>query len=62
MIDGEEKTYKRGFTIDEYTPWLKKPALKSKRLLGDYVSDYINLPETRSAMNIPSKIQAFTEC
>jgi len=23
-IGGEEKTYKRGYTMDEYAPWMRK--------------------------------------
>ena len=40
-INGEKKTYRRGFTHKEYTPWLKHHNLESV-LLGEYVSDYMN--------------------
>lgn len=55
MINNEKKTYKRGYTIDEYTPWINKSGLQSP-LLGDYVSDYANRADVRKAMNIPDTI------
>jgi len=54
-IGDEIKTYKRGYTIPEYTPWMKRVSLKSP-LLGDSVSDYINREDVRTAMNIPESI------
>ena len=42
-INGEEKTYKRGYTQAEYTPWIKNhPMAQSQMVFGDYVSDYLN--------------------
>jgi len=57
MINGSEKKYKRGYTRSEYTPWapqVKKS--KNEPILGDTVSDYMNLPETRTAFNIPDTV------
>lgn len=45
VIDGVEKTYKRGFTHREYTPWLKKtlgPKPVREQVFGGVVSDYFN--------------------
>lgn len=63
VIDGEEKTYKRGYTMGEYTPWI--PFLKNQEnpvILGDYLTDYMNQPETRTAFNIPTSVQAWEMC
>lgn len=46
MVDGTERTYKRGHTMAERTPWLKTfygeshPALQ--KIVGDGQSDYMN--------------------
>ena len=42
MIDGEERTYRRGYTRSEYTPWLAATKGDDKVILGDYVTDYLN--------------------
>jgi hypothetical protein len=55
MVDGEKKTYKRGMTQAEYTPWMKKQ-VASKHLLGNGVSDYVNRADVRKALNIPTSI------
>jgi hypothetical protein len=57
-IDGEIKKYKRGMLQEEYTPWMKN-TLKSKHLLGNGVSDYVNREDVRKALNIPTTIQAW---
>jgi hypothetical protein len=63
MIGGVEKTYKKGYTFAEYTPWLKNhPGAFSQMVHGDFVTDYINSPEVRAALHIPDDIQAFEEC
>lgn len=62
-IGGVEKTYKRGYTFAEYTPWIKNhPGAFSQRVYGDYVTDYINDPETRSNLHIPEDVPAYEEC
>lgn len=43
MINGEEKFYKAGMTMQEYTPWAKHiTEKKSHPLLGAYLSEYVN--------------------
>jgi hypothetical protein len=56
IINGEVKKYRRGFTMDEYTPWLKGVAAPHPSL-GDGMTDYANLPEVKEAMNIPSFVE-----
>ena len=41
-IDGETRTYKRGYTMQEYTPWAQHLQHAEGPLLGDFVSDYMN--------------------
>jgi len=60
IIDGETKRYKRGRTMSEYTPWMKH--LDDGRIVGDAMSDYINSAAVRTALNIPTTVQAFTMC
>lgn len=60
MINGEAKPYKRGYTVSEYTPWVKHLVdPEHEVILGDYLSTYMNRPETRAAFNIPSTVQAW---
>jgi len=62
-VDGEKKTYKRGKTLKEYTPWAHRSLLRDDNIiLGYSLSDYINLDEVRKAMNIPSKLPGFDLC
>lgn len=65
IIDGEVKSYKKGMTMQEYTPWAGFVAAESNGeeiRLNDFVTDYMNLPETREAFNIPSDVQAWQQC
>lgn len=61
VIGGEVKTYKRGMTMSEYTPWLKYKLFDNdtEPILGDFFTDYMNLPEVRKAFNIPDSVQAW---
>jgi GH25 family lysozyme M1 (1,4-beta-N-acetylmuramidase) len=55
VIDGVEKTYKRGKTMKEYTPWAKHILTSSKAdgpILGIGVSDWMNRQDVRAALNI----------
>lgn len=57
MIDGVEKRYRKGMTAQEYMPWAKHLKMdKNPIILGDFLTDYMNLPETRAAFNIPSTV------
>lgn len=63
-IGGQNKTYKRGFTFQEYVRFLKnKPEFQGEQtLLGDFLSDYVNRPDVRKALNIPDSVQAWQMC
>lgn len=63
-IAGEERFYKRGHTQAERTKFMKH-LLKDAHtapVLGDAVTDYMNLPETRAAFNIPDDVQPWSDC
>jgi hypothetical protein len=66
IIDGEERTYKRGHTIAERSPWLKSiiseehPMLH--QILGDGQSSYMNRQDVRTALNIPNTINSYEQC
>ena len=62
MVDGEQKTYKRGFTMQEYTPWLKYGQTDNHPLLGSFMSDYLNRQDVRHALHIPSIVNAWANC
>jgi len=67
VVGGVEKTYKRGYTMAEYTPWVKKNPLANKDLvdnhvLGAFVSDYANDPVLRKILHIPDYVQAWSMC
>jgi len=60
-INGEIKRYKRGFSIGEYTPWLKEVSTQSP-ILGDYMTDYMNRADVRAALHIGPQAGAWEEC
>jgi hypothetical protein len=68
VIGGEVKTYKRGMTMSEYTPWLKNKRLtaglneEEEPILGDYFTDYMNRADVRKAFNIPDSVQPWEQC
>jgi len=61
-VGNEERTYKRGYTQAEYTPFVKSIQKQYHQLLGDAVSDYMNRPDVRKAMHIPDKVQTWASC
>ena len=66
MVEGEMKVYKRGYTIDERTPWAwgskKRASMDIKDVHNVELSDYVNDPETRKALHIPASTQAWQMC
>ena len=64
MVDGQEKTYQVGFTFQEYTSWLSMLPMyqAAQPLLGTYLSDDINRPDVRQALNIPTSVQGWSMC
>lgn len=63
VIDGVERTYKKGYTHREYTPWMKKlfPLKEGARevVMGMNVSTYLNNATVREAFHIPSFVPAW---
>jgi hypothetical protein len=57
LVNGEIKRYQRGVRLEQYTPWLKTHLLfkeaASQLSFGDPMSDYLNRPDVRAALNIP---------
>jgi len=66
IIDGEKKTYQRGYKMSQYTPWLKKHfesgLLKDKHLGADVFTDWLNRADVRTALHIPSTAPAWSMC
>ena len=63
MVDGEEKTYVRGYTMKEYMPWSKIVKDSPHHpLLGAAMSDYINREDVRAALNIPKELAGWSNC
>ena len=58
MVNGQKKTYKVGFTMAEYTPWIKKLHKEGVNhpILGAYTTSYLNREDVRTALNIPSSV------
>jgi len=63
MIDGKLQTYKKGYTMSEYTPWVKHLKQSSEEvILGDYLSDYMNRQDVREAFHVPSDAPGWEMC
>jgi len=64
VVNGQIKTYKKGFTADDYTPWATHAKLKKAHGLketppcvaGDFITDYLNRADVRAALHIPDKL------
>lgn len=54
-VNGQLKTYKRGKTFGEYTPWLKH-ITNHELITGDILSDYVNNETVRTALHIPADV------
>lgn len=63
-IAGEERTYKRGMTMAEYTPFAKHimDSPSAHVVNGDFLTDYMNREDVREAFNIPSDVQTWEMC
>ena len=63
VVNGEVKSYRRGYTKTEYTPWAKHlKAPENEVILGDYMTDYMNRADVRAAFHIPTEYPAWEEC
>lgn len=60
--DGKTVYYERGVLMSEYTPWLAPHLTKNDYRLGDTMTDYLNLYETRRELHIPKEIEPFRVC
>ena len=59
MVEGMEKTYTIGYTAKEYFSWhkvLRNTRDEDHEINGSFLSNYINSPEVRKALNIPAEI------
>mmetsp|Transcript_5252 Transcript_5252/g.3974 ORF Transcript_5252/g.3974 Transcript_5252/m.3974 type:complete len:245 (+) Transcript_5252:711-1445(+) len=56
VINGETLRYKRGFTVSEYTPWHPLASRFDHILLGDYVTDYLNREDVKTALHVPTNV------
>jgi len=62
IVGGEEKVYKRGFTMKEYSPWAIHPMVSDSLILGDAVSTYLNRDDVREALHIHQYAPAWEQC
>lgn len=63
MIDGKVKTFRRGMTMSEYTPWVKHlKATNNEVILGDYLSGYMNREDVRKVLHIPAEAPGWEMC
>lgn len=64
IIEGKTRTYKRGMTMAEYTPFIPHVAQSkaSTAVNGDFLTDYLNRQDVREAFNIPAEVQTWEMC
>merc|ERR1719313_1196622 len=62
LIDGQEKWYKKGRTMREYTPWVRHHGEASDLVSHDFLSEYVNNASMREALHIPSYVQGWDQC
>lgn len=65
VIDGEKRSYRRGMTMAEYTPFAPQYIMDSpaaQAVNGDFLTDYMNREDVREAFNIPSAVQTWEMC
>ena len=61
IINGVEKTYKRGMLQSEYTPWLKD-FIKDDKLMYTGLSDFLSNADVRTALHIREDAPAWEMC
>ena len=68
-VGDELKTYKKYATALDYTPWLKKNPLFSKKLkelppctFGEPIIEYLNKEEIRNSLHIPQHASVWDLC
>ena len=62
MVNGQLKTYKKGWTAKDYTPW--HSALKEipPCISGKYILDFFNKAEVRAALHVPDNYPGWDLC
>ena len=62
-VGGEQRTYKRGMTQKEYTPFVRHFKDGYEGLTTAHkLSDYVNSNATRKALNIPDEVPVWNMC
>eukprot|EP00350_Pseudokeronopsis_sp_OXSARD2_P006968 CAMPEP_0170544386 /NCGR_PEP_ID=MMETSP0211-20121228/3164_1 /TAXON_ID=311385 /ORGANISM="Pseudokeronopsis sp., Strain OXSARD2" /LENGTH=232 /DNA_ID=CAMNT_0010848019 /DNA_START=578 /DNA_END=1276 /DNA_ORIENTATION=+ len=63
-VNGETMTYKRGYTMDEYTRRVKSGPTdgRPKPVLGAFMTDYMNRADVREALNIRDDVGTWEQC
>jgi hypothetical protein len=61
IVNGEVKTFKRGYTMSEYVPWAAMPN-ENEPILGDYFTTYMNREDVRDAFHVPAELPAWEQC
>jgi carboxypeptidase C (cathepsin A) len=62
IIDGERKTYQRGYKITDFAKWMKGYVSEIGPIFGEASSDYLNRQDVRKALHIPSYTQPWENC
>lgn len=62
MVDGELKTFRKGYTSAEYTPWIKSPLVNNLRVDGEYLTEVLNDEKVREALHIPTFVPGWEMC
>lgn len=63
---GKINKYKKGYTMLDYTPWLKKKhqnlGIVPPCVFGGPILDYLNREDVRAALHIPNEYKAWDMC
>jgi hypothetical protein len=62
IVDGEVKTYRKGFTQAEYTPWVKHMVANPHHVMGNGITEYLNREDVRKVLHIPSSAPGWSQC
>jgi carboxypeptidase C (cathepsin A) len=71
MVEGQEKKYKKGYTMSEYAPWLfkknklgkgAKSMVDTRVFSSDFVSEYVNNATLRTFFHITKGAPGWQQC